>query len=113
MPDCRASCTSTEPTPPLAPSTTIVPPAGTLAVRCSICQAVTPFTTTASTAATSRSAGTGTSSPASTSRWLAQAPTLVTAANRRPVIPASTPGPVVVTVPTTSYPGTKGNGGWS
>ena len=80
----------------------MVPPARTLAMRCSICQAVTPLTTTVSAAAASTPSGTGTRSAASTSRWLAHPPTLVTAANRRPVSAGSTPGPVAVTVPTTS-----------
>ncbi|WP_353050967.1 hypothetical protein [Actinoplanes sp. NBRC 101535] len=102
IPACRASCTSVEPTPPLAPSTTIVPPRRTSAVRCSICQAVTPLTTSVSTATGSSPSGTGIRSAASTSRWLAQPPTLVIAAYRRPVMPGSTPSPVAVTVPTMS-----------
>ncbi|MET8627301.1 hypothetical protein ABZW30_26685 [Kitasatospora sp. NPDC004669] len=102
IPARRASCTSVDPTPPLAPRTTIVAPPGTFAVRCSICQAVTPLTTTVSASAAVTPSGTGTRSAASSSRKLAQAPVLVTAANRRPIIAVSTSGPVATTVPTTS-----------
>ncbi|HJD84061.1 MAG TPA: hypothetical protein K8W00_21870 [Kitasatospora aureofaciens] len=80
----------------------MVAPRGTFAVRCSICQAVTPLTTTVSASAAVTPSGTGTASAASSSRWLAQAPVLVTAAKRRPTIAGSTPGPVATTVPTTS-----------
>lgn len=88
-------------------------PVRALAVRWSICQAVTPLTMTVSAAAGSTSSGTGIRSAASMIRWLAQAPILVMAANRRPTSAASVSGPTAVTMPTRSYPGTKGNGGWS
>ncbi|MEU0236138.1 hypothetical protein ABZ234_00455 [Nocardiopsis sp. NPDC006198] len=71
-------------------------------MRCSICHAVMPLTSSVSTAAGSASSGTGTRSRASRCRWLVQAPVFVTAANLPPRSAGSTPGPTSVTVPTTS-----------
>lgn len=80
----------------------MVCPARMRALRCSICQAVMPLTTTVSASAAPIPSGTGTTSAASTSTWLAQPPTLTSAATRVPARPGSTPSPVVRTVPTRS-----------
>ncbi len=80
----------------------MVAPVGTRAVRCSICQAVIPLTTRVSAAAAVTPSGTAIRSAASSSRALAQAPVLVTAANRCPISVVSTSGPTAVTVPTMS-----------
>ncbi|MER7276193.1 hypothetical protein ABT369_17220 [Dactylosporangium sp. NPDC000244] len=79
-----------------------MPPRGTRAIRCSICQAVTPLTTTVSASAGSTPSGTGTRSPASTSAAVAQPPVFVTAATRVPTSAPSTPGPTRSTRPTRS-----------
>ena len=72
-------------------------------MRWSICQAVIPLTTTVSTSAGSRSAGTGTRARASTSAWVVQAPIFVTVATRRPTSAGSTSAPAAVTVPSVTH----------
>ncbi|MEU2255410.1 hypothetical protein ABZ540_19795 [Nocardia xishanensis] len=71
-------------------------------MRCSICQAVIPFTTSVSASAAPRPAGTGTTSAASSRMWLDQPPTLVSAATRCPISAGSTDAPAAATVPTRS-----------
>ncbi|GHI09658.1 hypothetical protein Scel_79790 [Streptomyces cellostaticus] len=64
-PAARASWTRTVPTPPFAPWTRTVPPLRTRALRCSICHAVIPLTTSVSASAAPIPAGTSTASAAS------------------------------------------------